>query len=178
MTPQRFVVYEYDLRGPLPRIGAEPNVEVRLATSDDLKRLRQANPSLPVEFFYDEIYGLSTCFLTFVQGKLAKIDWESLPSEFNRHFHLGPGEAEVFQIYILPEFRRVYLGRAFGRISTHHRLSWLKNHSYEREYDRVARSNRVLCAVLARYGYRRVGAITHLAFYCPKFKRRNDTRSQ
>ncbi len=167
---QRFIVYEYDLQGPLPPIEYERGVEVKQATREDLLRLRQSKPSLPVEFFYDEIYGLSTCFLTFVDGELAKIVWLSLPGEFNRHFDLRGGEAEVFQVYVLPEFRHLALGVKTASCE----LKWLKDRRYTRAYARLDGSRRAWRHRAENVGYRMIGTITHFAFFCPKFRRRDN----
>lgn len=169
VMPQRFIVLEYNLRGTLPAIQISWDLEVRQVTREELKKFKQSSPSLPVEFFYDEIYGLSTCFLTFVHGEVARVVWLSLPGEFNRHFTLMPGEAELFQVYVLPKFRLLGINH---KTYLYH-LKWLKDHGYHRVYARVESSMRAWRQKMEQFGYERIGAITHFAFYCPKFRKRD-----
>jgi len=167
---QRFTVFECDVRQTLPPIPRDPEIEVKLATPEELRQLRRSHPSLPVAFFYDEIYGLSTCFLTFFQRRVAKVDWLALPGEYNRYFDLQPGEAEVFQVHVLPEFRSLPLSRSLNRNSQAARLRWLLDHGYEREYARVPATIPTWSRIVGAR-YRRVGTLTHFAFCCPKFRR-------
>ena len=92
-----------------------------------------------------------------------------MPGEFNRHFHLRPREAEIFQVYVLPEFRHLNLVINTG----FYELRWLRDHGYCLVYARVESSARAWSRIVERVGFKRIGAITHVAFYCPKFKKRD-----
>lgn len=167
---QRFIVFESEIRGPLPSIQEDPDIEVRQATPENLQSVRQSHPSLPVEFYYDKVYGLRTCFLAFFQGRVAGVSWLSLPGEYNRYFDLQPGEAEGFQIYVLPEFRSYPLSRSLWRRTAYVQQQWLQAHGYRRLYARVPEANREWSRIVNRR-YERIGMITHCAFYCPKFRK-------
>ncbi len=163
-VPQRFIVFAFDVPESPPCVEGDPEIEVRQAALEDLRKLREARPSLPVEFFYDEIYGLRTCFLTFFQRKVAGITWLALPGEYNRYFDLGRREAEVFQIYVLPEFRSLPHSLSLVRLSASVRLRWLQDHGYETEYARVPATSPVWSRIVEASGYRRVGVIHQFAF--------------
>ncbi len=173
LVPQRFIVFASEVLEPSPCVEGDPDIEVRQATPEELRKLREADPSLPAEFFFDEIYGLRTCFLTFFQGRVAGITWLALPGEYNRYFDLGRGEAEVFQIYLLPEYRSLPLSLSLGRLSASVRLRWLHDRGYETVYARVPATSPGWSRVVEASGYRRVGMIRQFAFLGSKFKKAN-----
>jgi hypothetical protein len=59
VIPQRFIVLEYNLLGALPAIQVARDVEVRQVTREELKRFKQSNPSLPVDFSTTRSMGLA-----------------------------------------------------------------------------------------------------------------------
>ena len=172
-TPQRFTVFEYTVPHAAIETPKDPEIEVRQATPEELCRLRASHPSLPVEFFYDRIYGLRTCLLALYQGRVAGVEWFSLPGDYNRYFDLEPGEAEIFQLYVMPEFRSLPLVRSLIRLLAGVRRRWMQDRSVTHLYARVKLSERALASILLAAGFRRVGHLTHFAFYCPKFRKGN-----
>lgn len=168
--PKRFAVFVYDIGKPLSDAESDPDIEVRHVSSETLRAIRESDASLPVEFFYDTIYGFSTCFLTFFEAKLAMVTWVALPGEYNPYFKLRSGEVEVNQIYILPQFRSLPLSLALIRVSTRARRVWLKEQGYKREYARIELSQGAWMRLVEDTGYQRIGTLTHFLFYCPKFQ--------
>jgi hypothetical protein len=169
LTPGRFLVLARDLQMPLPSEVPSPGIEAHAASAADLRSVR-SHGRLPTEFFFDRIYGLSTCFLAFVRGQVACVEWLSLPGEFNRYFDLRPDEAEIFQSYVLPPYRSPVLGHAVARRARLARFRWLRERGYAVELARVAVSNRPLQRVLRAYGYRPIGQATPFAFHRARFR--------
>ena len=168
LRPQRFVVMARELSLAWPDERPAPGVEVRVGGTAALPPAER--DALPSEFFFDRIYGLSTGVFAFARGRLARVDWLALPGEFNRFIDLRPDEAESFQTYVLPPYRSPVVGRALARAATFTRLQWLRDQGYASELARVAGGNVSLQRVLQAYGYRRIGSVTQVALYSPRFR--------
>jgi hypothetical protein len=168
--PQRFEVFVFDLGQPLPPPPAWPGVEVRQLGLAELEALRQRDHSLPVELWYDRIYGLRVCFAAFAEGELAGISWICLPSEPNPFLALRPDEAEVFQTSVLPRFRASSLVYNLSGLTWVCCWRWLAESGFARVYARVPTEQQAWCRGLRYVGFEPVGRLTQRAWSRPRFQ--------
>ena len=116
LQPARFEVWKLSRENSSARNSAEADAGILVGPRavENLKQLRDATPSLPVEFYRDEVDGIDGCFLACVDGRPAAIAWaydHTKPAHFLR---MSPGDAEIRSVYSLAEFR----GRGLARPSS------------------------------------------------------------
>ena len=99
-----FIVFENDLRRELPEHKLEPEFRVVKPSLEELARIRE-EMVLPREFYYDQIYHVTTCYLAFKGDELAYIHWVFFKGEYSRFLILSDGVAELNYNTALPKFR-------------------------------------------------------------------------
>lgn len=112
--PARFEVWKLSRENGSPQNAAEPDAGILAGPSavENLKRLRDVTPGLPVEFYRDQVDAIERCFLACIGGGPAAIAWaydHAKPAHFLR---MSPGDAEIRSVYSLAEFR----GRGLAKI--------------------------------------------------------------
>lgn len=114
LLPTRFEVWKLSRENGSPQNAAEPDAGILAGPSavENLKRLRDVTPGLPVEFYRDQVDAIERCFLACVGNRPAAIAWaydHSKPAHFLR---MSPGDAEIRSVYSLAEFRGRGLAKA------------------------------------------------------------------
>jgi len=136
LLPTRFEVWELLRENYLGQnaMGSSTGILAGRSAVKNLKRLREATPGLPVEFYRDEVDNIRSCFFACVGDQSAAIAWSydhTKPSHFLR---MSSGDTEIRSVYSLAQFRGRGLAKSVIAMA---------------------------CESLAREGYRRIYAVVH-----------------
>ena len=101
----KFMVLRLSLEKPFRYTEKNQFLKVKEISLEDLHRMRNDYPGLPIEFYCDEIQGFSTPYVAFVNNEIAAISWLVFPGENSRFLIIGENDAELNYITVLPQFR-------------------------------------------------------------------------
>ena len=116
-----------------------------------------ADPALPLDFFEDQIHGLTQAYVGFLAGRLAHISWlavEGEPTTVAR-FHLKAREAEIRNVVTLSAFR----GRGILGYSAKALAADMKSRGFEKLYAHIAETNTPSLKGFERAGFKRVCSV-------------------
>ncbi len=99
-----FIVYSMDLTKELPENFLDPEFTVIKPTMPELDNLRR-NTDWPREFYYDQIHGISRCYLVLCGHEVAYIHWVYVKGDPSRFLNLSEGVGELNYNTTLPKFR-------------------------------------------------------------------------
>jgi hypothetical protein len=122
------VFFDSDLSRPFPEVRSIGGIIPREATIEDVRLF--ADP----EVFLDRFHQGHRCFLGIEEktGKLTNYRWVNTTSAFipelDRYLILNPGEAYIYDLNTLPEFRR----RGIDAYTRHFTYSHLRDTGYKR----------------------------------------------
>jgi GNAT superfamily N-acetyltransferase len=132
------VFFECDLRKPMPERRELPSIVIREATTQDAAMFSDQ------AVFFERLAEGHRCFMGIEKatGRLTNYRWVSTVSayfpELQRHLILKPGEAYVYDLRTLPEFRRLGIDAY-----TRHRIySYLRDTGYTKIYAYIHGDNR------------------------------------
>jgi len=162
----RFILFRRRLDNPFPELLRRDNVLVKQITLQKLKEIRKNNSKLPEEFFCDIFEGGKTCFMGSVDEKVAHIMWVFFPEGRSRFFNLKEGEAEINYAVTLPEFRGLNLYLQTVKSIN----NWLRENQYKWLYGAIHDKNVNAIKAIEKCGFTKIGGITHISFWRPKWK--------
>ena len=149
-----FVVIGFDLNNNITDYPLDSDFKVIKPTIDELNRYRKGK-NLPREFYYDQIHGIKTCYLTLCQGELAYIHWIYQKGDYNRFLKLSSDIAELNYNTTLPKFRgRGLMGKMLVYI-----LSDLKKHGYNQAVGVIHGKNPPALKSTIKAGFKELGRI-------------------
>lgn len=159
-----FVVVGFDLNNTIPDYPLDSDFEVIKPSIDELNRYRKGK-DLPREFYYDQIHGVKTCYLTLCHGELAYIHWIYLKGDYNRFLKLGSDIAELNYNTTLSEFRgRGLMGKMLVYI-----LSDLKKQGYTQAVGVIHGKNPPALKSTIKAGFKELGRIKTYGPFCKKY---------
>lgn len=162
----QFLVVEKDLindEGPYAE-GRVP-MEVRRGTLSELKALRERTPGLPTEFYMDEIDGVDTFWLAFINGEIAGIGWIYFKGHPNRFINLRDKEVELSYFYTLEQHRgKNVLPKIEGEM-----FKWLKERGYEVAVGFIHARTIYNIRASQKGGMKIVGKFTQVGPFRPKY---------
>jgi RimJ/RimL family protein N-acetyltransferase len=162
----RFFLFRRELNHPFPEVPHRDDILIKQISLEQLREIRQSYPKLPEEFFCDIFERAKTCFVGFVDGKLAHIMWVFFPGDGSRFFKLKEKEAEINYIFTLPEFRGLSLYPLTVKVVSH----WLRENGYKKLYVVSHDKNVNAIKAIEKCDFRKIGEITHISFWRPKWK--------
>lgn len=162
----KFSLFRRELDSPFPEVSQRDDILIKQISLQQLKEIRQNCPKLPEEFFCDIFEGARTCFVGFVDGKVAHIMWVFFANEGSRFFNLREKKAEINYAVTLPEFRGLNLYPLTVRSISH----WLRENRYKWLYGAIHGKNVNAISAIRKCGFERIGEITHISLWRPKWK--------
>jgi hypothetical protein len=130
VTIGTLVFTECDLRKPMPERRVIPGFEVREATIEDVDLFEER------DVFLQRLQAGRRCFIAIEEAtrRLANRRWVNTSAayipELKRYFMLRPGEAYVYDLKTMPEFRR----RGVDALNRHYTYSYLRDTGHIRIY--------------------------------------------
>lgn len=167
LRPTRFEVWKLSRENSSARNAADAGAGILAGPRavENLKQLRDATPSLPVEFYRDEIDGIESCFLACIGGRPAAIAWSydyAKPAHFLR---MSPGEAEIRSVYSLAEFR----GRGLAKAVVAAACRSLFHDGFQHIYAVIHFRNEASLRAFRSIGFTRVAELTRPALFGPRY---------
>jgi len=138
-------------------------LKVKEISLEDLHRMRNDYPGLPIEFYCDEIQGFSTPYVAFVNNEIAAISWLVFPGENSRFLIIGENDAELNYITVLPQFR----GKGIAKSLMAHIIQACKYNEIRNLWIVIHIDNIPQLKPTIQLGFYPVGIITHWGFYRP-----------
>jgi len=164
-----FFLYKKDLREETLSLAVPSNVSIEKIPIDKLRLLRESERHLPIEFYYDLIDGVETCFIAYIDNQPAHIMWIYFKANPSRFFSLDDGEAEIGYMVTLPQFQRM----GINPIVITNAFRWLKENGYGKIYISTHRDNVAAIKSIERSGFKRIGEVKYyglLSFLEKMFK--------
>jgi ribosomal protein S18 acetylase RimI-like enzyme len=133
------VFIECDLRNQMPERRAISGITVREATIEDEDLFDDR------DIFLERLNAGNRCFMGIDEatGKLANYRWVNTSAayvpELQRYLMLEPGEAYIYDLKTLPEFRR----RGIDAYTRHHIYTYLRDTGYKKIYAYIHGDNHV-----------------------------------
>jgi len=150
------VFIECDLRQPMPERRDVPGIAVREATMQDVKLFEDR------DVFMERLRSGHRCFMGIEEatGKLTNYRWvntsDAYIPELQRYLVVKPGEAYIYDLNTLPEFRR----RGIDAYTRHWIYSYLRDSGYSKVYAYIhgdnttsLKASRILLKPIARIWY-------------------------
>lgn len=167
LLPTRFEVWRLSAQDSSARNAAEADAGILAGPRavENLKQLRDATPSLPVEFYRDEVDGIESCFLACISGRPAAIAWsydQTKPAHFLR---MSPGDAEIRSVYSLAEFRGRGLAKAVIAAACHS----LFHDGFQHIYAVIHFRNEASLRAFRSIGFTRVAELRRPALFGPRY---------
>ncbi len=162
----KFFLFRRELDNPFPEVLQRDDILIKQISLQQLKEIRQNYPKLPEEFFCDIFEGGKTCFVGFVDGKVAHIMWVFFHKDRSRFFNLKEKEAEINYGVTLPEFR----GLNLYPLTVKSISNWLKENQYKWLYGAIHDKNVNAINAIAKCGFQKIGEIRHIGFWRPEWK--------
>ncbi|MHB8754241.1 MAG: GNAT family N-acetyltransferase [Candidatus Acidiferrales bacterium] len=165
--PTRFEVWKLSCENISSQISVHPGTKILVGPSavTGLKRLREANSELPVEFFRDEVDNIQSCFLACVDERLAAIAWSydhGKPAYFLR---MSPGDAEIRSVFSLPEFR----GRGLAKAVVAAASESLSREGYRRIYAVIHFRNEASQRAFQSAGFSKIAELNRPPIFGPRY---------
>jgi len=101
----RFIVFVHDLETQCNVRIAVQNLVISNPSEKELDDIRN-NIELPREFFCDQTYGASKCYLALIDNRPAYIHWVFDCRHSSRFLRIQNGDVEVNYMLTLPDYRR------------------------------------------------------------------------
>ncbi len=141
--------------------------DIRLSLGlDDLRRCRAGNEDLPDEFYAEYKPGAHDCVLASAGAAPAGIIWILRGVQASRFVLLGPGDAELSFLYVLPPYR----GRGLAKV-LYWRAAQLALDSGMEQIFAVIRSDNLPSAHAAKaVGFRKIADLWRPAWIGPRLR--------
>jgi hypothetical protein len=165
-----FFVYTLELdKLPFSDASLDQNIRVKKYNSHEwaAERKKKNFENLPREFYYDEVYGLRTCYVGYFCGEIAHINWALHMGDPSRFFELKDKEAQPDYAVTIPKFSGKKLYTSVFRFM----LLDLKTSGITRVFAVHHEDNQPPIRVLGKLGFKRIGKITHWGPYRPRFRK-------
>ncbi len=162
----RFFVVEMNLLEEREPVNPRVPMEVRRGTLEELRSIRSKNPSLPMEFFADEMDGVDTFYLAFIDGELAGIGWLYFAGDPNRFIKLREKEAEFKYFYTFEKYR----GKNVLPKIEDEMCKWLKEKGYKRIVGFIHPGNPPNIKGSQKAGMKIIGTLTQVGPFRFKYK--------
>ena len=133
----RFLLFRRELDNPFPEVSQRDDILIKQISVQELQKIRENHPKLSEEFFCDIYEGAKTCFVGFVDGKVAHIMWVFFAGDRSRFFNLEEKEAEINYAATLSQFRGLNLYPLTVRSIS----KWLKENEYRWLYGAIHDKN-------------------------------------
>jgi len=167
LLPTRFEVWKLSRENSSARNSAEAGAGILAGPPalENLKRLRDATPGLPVEFYRDEIDGIDRCFLACIDGRPAAIAWAYEHTKPGHFLRMNAGDAEIRSVYSLAEFR----GRGLAKAVVAAGSDSLLRGSFQNVYAVIDSRNEPSLKAFQFTGFVRVGELTRPPLFGPRY---------
>jgi GNAT superfamily N-acetyltransferase len=159
-----FQVFYLDLRKPYTPPPVPDDIVVRHATVDDVRALRADGTGRPVDYYCDELFGLTLPFVAEVGGQHAAICWLVTHGQYSRFLDLAPGDLEINYLAVGAAFQ----GRRLGYLLMGHQIAWAKAQGYQRMLTVPNVENIASLKPMLDLGFRPIEALRHMATLRPK----------
>jgi len=162
----RFLLFRRELDNPFPEVSQRDDILIKQISVQELQKIRENHPKLSEEFFCDIYEGAKTCFVGFVDGKVAHIMWVFFAGDRSRFFNLEEKEAEINYAATLSQFRGLNLYPLTVRSIS----KWLKENEYRWLYGAIHDKNINAIKAIGKCGFEKIGKIRHISVWRPKWK--------
>ena len=153
----QFVRFHVDLeQWPITTPSSRPGVEAREGTFDELRRFRESQASLPIQFYADVTHGARRFYLGLVNGRIGHISWVYSEGDHVRQMTLGPGDIMLEGAYTFSDARGQGLLSAVERAA----LNDARREGRKHAYTHVSTDNRASLRGVWKTGFRPAGLLT------------------
>lgn len=153
----QFVRFHVDLEAwPITPPSNRPGVEAREGTFEELRRFRETQARLPIQFYADETHGARRFYLGLADGKIGHISWVYAQGDQVRQMVLGAGDIMLEGAYTFADFRGRGLLSAVERAA----LNDAKGEGKQNAYTHVSTDNRASLRGVWKTGFRPAGLLT------------------
>ncbi len=160
----KFMVLRLNLETPFRYVEKNQSLKMTEISLEDLHRMRDDHPGLPIEFYCDEIQGFSKPYVAFINNEIAAIHWLTLPGENSRFLTIRENDAELNYNTVLPQFR----GKGVAKSLMAYIIQTNNSNELENLWGVVHIDNIPQWKPMIKLGFDPVGIITHWAFHRPK----------
>ncbi|MCJ7496674.1 MAG: hypothetical protein MUO78_00880 [candidate division Zixibacteria bacterium] len=150
---EKLIVFEIDLKGEVNQVKSDLSLEIRKATSDDLKNLQNGKYAYQMEMHRNIVDGVEDAFVAFSEGVFAHIVWVYYPGDPNRFIKLKQKETEIKFGWTPLEFR----GHNVYPKVVEFICNYLKEKEYERFYGFIVKDNVASMTGLRKVGFQETG---------------------
>jgi len=162
----KFFLFRRELNNYFPEVSRRDDILIKQVSLQELQEIRENYPKLSEEFFCDIYEGAKTCFVGFVNGKVAHIMWVFFAGDRSRFFNLKEREAEINYGATLSQFRGLNLYPLTVRSIS----KWLKENEYRWLYGAIHDKNINAIKAIGKCGFTKIGEIRHISVWRPKWK--------
>jgi GNAT superfamily N-acetyltransferase len=162
----KFFLFRREVDNPFPDVSQRDDILIKQISLQELREIRQNYPKLPEEFFCDIFEGAKTCFVGFVDGKVAHIMWIFFSEDRSRFFNLKEKEAEINYAVTLREFR----GLNLYPLTVKSIINWLRENRYKWLYGAIHEKNINAINAIGKCGFEKIGEIKHFSLLRPKWE--------
>lgn len=159
-----FQVFYIDLRKPLKIPSPPPGIEFRQVSLEELRRVRNENADLAIDYYCDELFGYTLPFFALIDQKVAAIVWLVVAGQSSRFLDLKPGDVEINYLEVDPAFR----GRRIAQHLMGYQISWAANAGYTRMFTVPNVQNIASLKPMLDLGFRPIEALVHFSLKRPK----------
>ena len=162
------MVLRLNLETPFRYVEKNQSLKMTEISLEDLHRMRDDHPGLPIEFYCDDIQGFSTPYVAFVNNKIAAISWLVFSGENknSRFLIFGENDAELNYITVLPQFRGKGIAKSLmAYIIQANKYNGLRHFWIVVHIDNIPQWKPTI-----NLGFDPVSIITHWLFHRPKIE--------